>query len=571
MKLRNALAMLCTGTALASVLATPGIAQESTPGQKCAAIVSFPWRSDTQITGAQEIPANSVRANGNPNGPFLPAHCKVNGVIDARPSDIPGNTLGIGFELRLPDTWNGRFFFQGGGGFDGVVAEANGVITSSTRGLQAAITRGFAVASTDAGHESSHVPPNTDTRAALDPQARIDNGYNAVLQVTLLARQIMTQYYGELPKRSYFVGCSNGGRQGMVATQRYPELFDGIVAGDPAFDLTRANIAWDWNTRILLAIAPKDASGNPVLSQALTDADLTLLSNAIINKCDARDGLADGLISDTVHRCTFDPGVLQCQAGQSSGCLTEAKVNAIRAIYWGPHTSWGQPLYTHWTEGGEAGPTGWRLWLLGSGPASTGGDQTFSTPTSPPNQQAFVSGWMPNVAFTPPEPDFDYLQFNFDTDPQRMGASNSIFTAYRFDEGRFFRQGGKILAYYGMSDPAFSAYDYIDWYRELAARFGGLQQLRDSARLFLIPGMKSLQRRTGARCLRPAHRSRQLGRERHRAGRDCRDRQRVPRAEPTTLRLSRNRGLYRPGQHGRRREFPLRSSSHRQRLGGRSG
>lgn len=135
MKLRNALAMLCTGTALASVLATPGIAQESTPGQQCAAIASFPWRSDTQITGAQEIPANSVRANGNPNGPFLPAHCKVNGVIDARPSDIPGNTLGIGFELRLPDTWNGRFFFQGGGGFDGVVAEANGVITSSTRGL----------------------------------------------------------------------------------------------------------------------------------------------------------------------------------------------------------------------------------------------------------------------------------------------------------------------------------------------------------------------------------------------------------------------------------------------------
>jgi Tannase and feruloyl esterase len=445
--------------------------------QACTVIGTTTW-PDTQITNSEMVPANTEPASARAGAALLPAHCKVRGVIDARPSDIPGNTLGTGFELRLPVEWNGRFFFQGGGGFDGAVAPAVGITVASRTGIgPTALERGFAVASTDAGHESSAVPPSTDTRAALDPQARTDNGYDSVRKVTLLARRILRAFYGEGPRHSYFEGCSNGGRQGLVATQRYAELFDGVVAGNPAFDLTGANIAWDWNTRALLAITPQDASGNPDITQALTDGDLTLLSDAVLRQCDARDGLADGLISDTAHACHFDPGTLQCGPGQISGCLTEPKVEAIRAIYRGPHTSSGRPLYSRWTAGGEAGPTGWRAWIVGEP----------GTPSSP-RQQAFVSGWMRYVAFTPPEPDFDYRQFDFDTDPQRMRESTRIWTANRLNLEAYFARGGKILAYHGMSDPAFSANHFINWYRRLAERFGGFDQLDDAARLFLIPG-----------------------------------------------------------------------------------
>ena len=473
-KTMNLLA-LCVGASVAVVIVHPARAAEPLPAPACATFVSFTW-PNTAISSATLIPAGTVRPAGLPAAPFYPAHCKINGIIDARPSDVPGNMLGTGFELRLPTDWNGRFFFQGGGGFDGSVAEANGTLVSATRGYQTGLSRGFAVASTDAGHESDVVPASIDTRAALDPQARLDNGYQSVQKVTLLARAIMEAFYGQMPATSYFVGCSNGGRQGLVATQRYPELFDGVVAGDPAFDLTGANIAWDWNTRALLAIAPNDASGNPDITKALSDDDLALLSNAVVAKCDVRDGTTDGLISDTVDQCRFDPAVLQCAPGRTSGCLTEPKVNAIRLIYEGPHTSKGQPLYSRWTAGGEAGPSGWRLWIVGN-------------PGLGPLQQDFVSGWMRYVAFTPPEPDFNYLNFNFDTDPQRMAVSTSIWTADRFNERRFFAHGGKILAYHGMSDPAFSAYHFIDWYNELSEHFGGLDQLRRSARLFLIPGM----------------------------------------------------------------------------------
>jgi feruloyl esterase len=460
-----------------AVAAGPARAQADDRGQACAAIAAAAW-PDTQITGAESVPADTEPASAQPGAGLLPAHCRVRGVIEARPSDIPGNTLGTGFELRLPSDWNGRFFFQGGGGFDGAVAPAVGVtVASRTRTGPTALERGFAVASTDAGHQSSAVPPSTDTRAALDPQARTDNGYDSVRKVTLLARDVLRAFYGEGPRRSYFEGCSNGGRQGLVATQRYARLFDGVVAGNPAFDLTGANIAWAWNTRALLAIAPQDASGEPDITRALTDDDLTLLSDAVLRQCDARDGLADGLISDTAHACDFDPAALLCAPDQTSGCLTEPKVEAIRAIYGGPRTSSGRPLYSRWTAGGEGGPTGWRAWIVGEP----------GTPSSP-RQQAFVSGWMRYVAFTPPEPEFDYRRFDFDTDPQRMGDSTRIWTANRLNERAFFERGGKILAYHGMSDPAFSAYHFINWYRRLAGRFGGFDRLDDSARLFLIPG-----------------------------------------------------------------------------------
>ena len=203
----------------------PGIARAG----DCAALASGTWPG-TSIDRVEQVAADTVRPFGAGNLPtgmaadgervaFLPAHCLVRGVIGRRPSTIPGNTLGIGFELRMPDDWNGRFFFQGGGGWDGWLRQASGVIVSATADRASALARGFAVVSTDAGHLSDQPSPATDGRFAADLRAREDNARDAVAQTTLVAKQIVTRYYAKPIDHSYFVGCSNGGREGMLDRQ----------------------------------------------------------------------------------------------------------------------------------------------------------------------------------------------------------------------------------------------------------------------------------------------------------------------------------------------------------------
>ncbi|MGP8119151.1 MAG: tannase/feruloyl esterase family alpha/beta hydrolase [Xanthobacteraceae bacterium] len=192
-----------------------------------------------------------------------PDHCQVTGALDPR-TGIDGKPYAIGYELRLPADWNGKFVFQGGGGSDGLVRPAIGV---QATGDKPALTRGYVVASTDADHRDEPGPIGAYL-FGLDPQARIDKGYHHIPVVTEQARILIGKLYGKPPARSYFVGCSNGGRQGMAATQRYPDLFDGIVAGAPAYRVPRAAIEAIFEVQTLAAVAPKGTDGRPDLGAA---------------------------------------------------------------------------------------------------------------------------------------------------------------------------------------------------------------------------------------------------------------------------------------------------------------
>ena len=203
--------------------------------------------------------------------------------------------------------------------------------------------RGFAVVSTDTGHKSHRGPFDFDFMK--DQQAYLDFAYLANAQVAALAKQLIAQYYGKPVAFSYFSGCSTGGREGMILSQRYPTVFDGIISGDPAMRTGLSNLAiGKWIPVAFNQIAPKDADGKPIITQAISDADRKLIRMRCCKKCDAKDGVADGMISDPLG-CDFDPAALTCNAGKSESCLTPEKVAAIKKAIGGPRTSGGVQVY----------------------------------------------------------------------------------------------------------------------------------------------------------------------------------------------------------------------------------
>lgn len=438
---------------------------------RCEDIARTDW-GGVVVASAISNPAGPLQMPSAPGAPpanlQLPANCVVRATADAR-TGVGGKTFGIGFELRLPEPWNGRFLFQGGGGTDGVVRPALGMT-----GLgEPALAKGFAVVSTDAGHQGA-----ADMSFGQDQQARIDYAYRAIDRVTILAKQIIRRVYGKSVERSYFIGCSNGGRQGMMAAQRFPTYFDGIVAGDPGFRLSYAAVAEAWDTQALLAIAPKDASGSPILSRALSNDDLTLLGQAILTSCDEKDGLKDGLV-DNPGECRFDPAVLECPAGKVTGCLSAAQVQALRKVFGGAVNSRQERIYADWPwDPGVASPA-WRAWKLGSS----------STPVSDARNVTLGFASLQGYFMTPYDAAFDPSKFDFDRDPARVAETSASNDPVATQLSTFSGRGGKLLIYQGMADPVFSASDILAYYRKLAADNGGLENVRGWARLFLVPGM----------------------------------------------------------------------------------
>ena len=192
-------------------------------------------------------------------------------------------SYGTGIELRLPLQWNGRLLFQGGGGLDGVMNPALGAVA----GFPSALARGFAVVATDSGHRGRSA---VDARFAVDQQAKLDFAYQSVPRTIHEAKALVNRYYGRKPDYSYFMGCSTGGREAMLAAQRLPLEFDGVVAGNASFNLTRVAMNQIWSLQAVTRIAPKDASGTPQLSEAFTDAQLKAIAAAVLKQCDGLDG-----------------------------------------------------------------------------------------------------------------------------------------------------------------------------------------------------------------------------------------------------------------------------------------
>ncbi|PWE29810.1 tannase/feruloyl esterase family alpha/beta hydrolase [Pararhodobacter marinus] len=403
-------------------------------------------------------------------------HCLVQGIMAPRlgqgtPSpDGPSKVYGAGFELRLPQDWSRRFLFQGGGGLDGAVRPAIGA--DGVSGTPA-LAQGFAVVATDSGHTGVD---SADASFGVDPQARLDNGYNAVDIVATGARALVTELYGAGPDHSYFNGCSNGGRQAMISAWRYPEHFDGIVSAAPAMDLVGAVVAWNWNTRALAAASPTDGNGDPIVSQAFTDDELALIQSHARATCDARDGVEDGLIQDT--SCRVDPSALLCGEGESNQCLSQAQVDAVQAIYDGPALADGTSIYQGLMPGAEAGPSGWRAWLLGS--AQTAGQYG--------RQGTYQQDWLRYLAFPEPRPNTDPLRdFDAETDWAQTTESQEIWGSRSTDLDAFRDRGGRMIVWHGTGDPVFSGYQLIDWFAELDQTYG--EERDDFARLFFVPGV----------------------------------------------------------------------------------
>jgi feruloyl esterase len=445
--------------------------QTSLEAKDCAASLQLAGFA-LQVDSAVATPAGPYRANADAKPIDLPAHCVLKAQIEPR-TGVDGKRYSIGFELRLPANWNGKFFFQGGGGLDGVVRPAIGGMPNWGSTAPAALARGYAVASTDAGHEGQ------DGSFGADQEARIDYYYRAIDQVTRVSKLVIEAYYKAGARYSYFVGCSNGGRQALIAAQRFPLMFDGVVSGDPAFNLTNAAIAELWDDAAYLSIAPKDAAGQPVLSRAFSDADLRLLSESVLAKCDALDGAKDGSIENPLA-CHYDPAVLLCAGEKKDGCLSGPQVSALQKAFGGPRNSRGDALYSDWPyDSGVAGPD-WRQWKLGS--STTAQSDAINMTLGPEATRGIHMNTYQTGAIDP-------WSFDFNTAQQKMREAGAFENATYTAMTSFRARGGRLILFTGMSDPIFSATDLIRYYERIGADNGGPAATREWARLYLVPGM----------------------------------------------------------------------------------
>ena len=457
-----------------------GAANAASVEDRCAALL------DTSTPGLHIVTAKYTPAGPSGDDPqramtgasgagaMLPAHCMVQGEIGRR-TGSDGKTYVLRFELRLPDDWMGRFLFQGGGGTDGFLANAVGSIPFQGSTGNPALARGYAVVSMNGGHDG------LDASFGQDQQARVDFAYAAIGKVTEAAKELVTRYYSAPISHSYFMGCSNGGREAMIAAQRYPTEFDGVVAGNAGFHLSRAAIGEAWDTQAFMRIAPPASDGRKVLANALTDADLELVSGAVLKGCDAADGIRDGLINN-YRACRFDIKSLQCHGDETAQCLSSDKVTAIDQVFSGARDSRGNQLYSGWPYDAGVASIGWRQWKLGSSQ-----DPGHPDAISAMLGAASLSGYF----LTPPSSTVNMFTFDFDRDPARTLQTGAINDAVSTFMTTFEQRGGKLLLVHGLSDPVFSASDIMRWIDEVTRDTDGGDAAKREAwsRLFMVPGM----------------------------------------------------------------------------------
>lgn len=438
---------------LATVASITALAAGAQTTQGCASLGHLRL-SGVDITSALSmragapIPASFPRYTGT-----LPAHCLVQGVIAPR-RGVDGVEYGIGFAVALPlkSSWNGDLLMQGGGGGDGILFYPAG---ASYAGQTPALNRGFAVVSTDSGHKSKH--GMFDFSFMRDQLAYLDFAYRANPEVAAVAKRIITAYYAKPASFSYFVGCSTGGREAMILSQRYPTVFNGIVAGDPAMRTGLSNLAiGQWIPVAYNQASPKNAEGKPEISKFLTGAQRKLFMQALLTKCDALDGIADGMIFNPMA-CHFDPSVLSCKRGQTTGCIAPNKVAAIKKAFAGPKNSYGTQVYPGFLYDTGITMKGYVPGLLNLGERGIFGPYTTATTI-----------------------DVDKLALHA-SDPLVEPASTNLTT--------FSQDGGKLIFFHGDSDPWFSPLDTLRYYKSMASANGGLQQVENWSRLFLVPGM----------------------------------------------------------------------------------
>lgn len=446
------LAALMLGTASVS---TPGASQAPSAAQRCEAMAGTSLRPGMTITAAHHVAASPAQASalGAPAPPALPAHCRLDGTLDPH-RGADGKDYAIGFALALPDDWNGRFLLMGGGGLNGSIRPPTGPVAA---GDTPALTRGFAVISHDSGHTS---PTAFDSAFFSDQRAALDFAEASVRTVTIAGKALTERYYGRGIGHSYMTGCSTGGREGMLAMQRYPELFDGVVVGAPAMRTGHSNLGIEYAAVQVNQAAPRDAQGLPLVAQAFSPADRRTLIDGLLRQCDALDGRADGMIFN-VAQCQFRPAALQCRAGKADGCLSGSQVGALERAFAGPKDAAGYPIYV---------PVPFDTGITYDGPG--------------------LAGYLPSGQPSPFGPANRSLSIDLDTrlraveaDAWQRLTDTNVWT----DLDTFLGHGGKTLFFHGVSDPWFSANDSWDWFQRTAAT--NAAAFAEASRYYMIPGM----------------------------------------------------------------------------------
>lgn len=377
----------------------------------------------------------------------LPAFCRV------MATDQPTADSDIKIEVWMPATgWNGKFRGQGNGGFAGEIYY---------RALAQAILQGYASAATDTGHAGRA----TDATWALGrPEKIIDFAYRAIHDMTVVAKATVEAFYGDAPKRSYFAGCSNGGRQALMEAQRYPKDYDGILAGAPANYWTHLLVSALWDAQAT-TLDPHSY---------IPRSKIPTIAHAVLAACDAKDGVKDGILNNP-RQCDFNPATMLCKEGDSDSCLTQPQVTALKKLYEGAHDAKGKQIFPGFVPGGEEGPGGWGLWITGDAP---GKGLLF----------AFASGYFGNMVYD--KAHWDYKSAELD---DAMAASEQKFggvmNAGATNMKPFAAHGGKLILYHGWNDAAISPLNTINYYASVMETMS--KQNTDSfVRLYMVPGMQ---------------------------------------------------------------------------------
>ena len=420
---------------------------------ECAELTRFqvPGYNMT-IAKAEVLPADAAD-KGIPSHATEPklfsSYCRADGVMDAR-TGAEGKSYAIRFAVALPDNWNGRFLFQGGGALNGSVSNPLG---RQSAGAVPALSRGYAIVTTDTGHQGAAF----DASFFRDQEASLNFSYKAIGKVAPVAKAIVTQYYGKPPHHTYFDGCSTGGREAMMMTQRYPDYFDGVISAAPAMRTGFSNLGDRWAAVTFHKISPRDPDGK-LTRGAFSDADKKVILKGLLDACDGLDGVKDGMIFNP-QACRFDPNVLVCSQSKTDGCITADQAAAMEKAFAGPKDSKGNQVYPGFFYDTGNGATQGIPGLL-----------TYS-------QSPFLQNIGDDI-------DLDALAAAVRADA-RAAVTDTRWT----NLSTFFGHNGKLIFYHGASDPWFSAKDTLDYYQKMAADNGGLEQVQSMSRFFLVPGM----------------------------------------------------------------------------------
>jgi hypothetical protein len=418
---------------------------------------------DARIIFAKTIDAGTFA--GPPTGasrdltaPYknVPAFCRVVALA------TPSADSNIRIEIWMPASgWNGKLQGVGNGGFAGMI---------DFQALGVAVTKGYAATGTDTGHAGSPV----DARWAQGhPEKVVDFGHRGIHEMTRVAKEMLHAFYGKSAQRSYFVGCSDGGREALMEAQRYPADYDGILAGAPA----------NYWTALLSTAASDTQALTADAASYIPSTKIPAISAAVLSACDGLDGVRDGILNDP-RQCHFDPSKIQCKAGEDPDkCLTAKQVATLKKIYAGLHDLHGHEIFPGFLPGAEDGQGGWSTWILGPAPGQS-------------LMAFFATGYFSNMVYE--DSGWDSKTFKPEAGMKLAEEKTAkALNATDADLTPFKARGGKLIVYHGWNDPAIPAINAVNYYESVVAKMGQ-GDVNSLVRLYMVPGMQHCDDGPGA-------------------------------------------------------------------------